>query len=90
MITFVSGVSQYIATPFSINGTQMLAVYWTDVDTTPEGSGTVWYRETANATLLHCFHDEITVAFPYQRIFNPIYKSFHCYMGSCGLLLPEV
>ena len=50
----------------------MVAVYWTDVDTQPEGSGTVWYRETADTTLLHWFHEEIRGAFPTQRIFNPI------------------
>jgi len=73
MISFESGVYSFYATPFPLNGTQgLIAVYWTDVDTTPEGSGTVWYRETADATLLHRFRDEIRFAFPNQRIFDPI------------------
>lgn len=53
MISFTSGVNAYFATPFPLNGTQeLIAVYWTDVDTRPPGSGTVWYRETTDATLL--------------------------------------
>ena len=73
MVSFESGVSSFFATPFPLNDTQgLIAVYWTDVDTRPEGSGTVWYRETADATLLRRFREEIQRAFPTQRIFNPI------------------
>jgi len=73
MVSFENGVRQYIATPFPLNGTQgLIAVYWADVDTRTEGSGTVWYRETTDVTLLRRFRDEIRVAFPNQRIFDPI------------------
>ena len=73
MVSFESGVTAFFATPFPLNGTQgLIAVYWTDVDTRPEGSGTVWYRETTDATLLRRFRDEIRRAFPTQRIFSPI------------------
>ena len=73
MVSFESGVSAFFATPFPLNSTQgMVAVYWTDVDTRLIGSGIVWYRETADATLLRQFHEEIRSAFPTQRIFNPI------------------
>lgn len=73
MVSFERGISAFFATPFPLNNTQgLIAVYWTDVDTTPEGSGTVWYRETTDDTLLRRFRDEIKRAFPIQRIFNPI------------------
>ena len=73
MVSFESGVTQFFATSFPLNGTQgLIAVYWTDVDTRPEGSGIVWYRETTDATLLRRFREEIRLAFPTQRIFSPI------------------
>ena len=73
MVSFENGVSAFFATPFPLNSTQgLIAVYWTDVDTRPNGSGIVWYRETTNAALLRRFRDEIRRAFPTQRMFNPI------------------
>ena len=73
MVSFERGVGAFFAEPFPLNSTQeMIAVYWTDVDTRPEGSGTVWYRETTDAALLRRFHDEIKNAFFTKEIFNPI------------------
>ena len=73
MVSFESGVAAFFATPFPLNSTQgMVAVYWTDVDARPNGSGIVWYRETADVTLRRQFREEIQSAFPTQRIFNPI------------------
>ena len=73
MVSFESGVGAFFATPFPLNDTQgLIAVYWTDVDTRLNESGTVWYRETTDAALLRRFHDDISGAFPTQRIFSPI------------------
>jgi len=40
----------------------MISVFWTDVDTRPEGSGIVWYRETGDTQLLTRFGNEINSA----------------------------
>jgi len=50
----------------------MISVYWTDVDTRPEGSGIVWYRETSDPELLSRFENEIKQAFTNLRLFRPI------------------
>ena len=73
MVSFTSGVGAFFATPFPLNGTQeLIAVYWTDVDTSTPNSGTVWYRETTDATLIRRFRNEIRRAFSTQRTFSPL------------------
>ncbi len=48
---------------------KMIAPYWADVDTI--GTGTVWYRQSAEPALLARATDEIQTAFIGQEKFSP-------------------
>lgn len=50
----------------------LIALYWADADTTTEGSGTVFYRETQDPALLQRARSEILAALPGHLTFNPL------------------
>ena len=53
IISFGNSFSQFNPTRFPRNATQaLIAPYWADADTSTNGSGTVFFRETTNPTLL--------------------------------------
>ena len=59
------GSRNYAGTPISfslIGGIQLIAPYWADVDT--RGSGTIFYRQTNDPSLLARATSEIRAAFP--------------------------
>jgi len=65
----ISFGSRYnIRTPlaFPLNGNQIIAPYWADVDT--RGSGQVFYRQTTDPSLLARATSELKLAFPGSRI----------------------
>ena len=51
----------------------LIAPYWADVDTSFPGTGTVWYRETAEPLLLDRAASDIQAAFISQGSFIPTY-----------------
>ena len=63
-------VGEFTPEPFPLSGSlELIAPYWADVDT--RGTGTVWYRETANPDLLARARDEVQAGFINQEQFNP-------------------
>lgn len=50
LLSFGGPVVQFDPSPFPLQGLEVIAPYWADVDT--RGSGTVFYRETNDADLL--------------------------------------
>ena len=72
-ISFTRPVSRFTPESFPISDDLILiAPYWADVDTRETGS--VWYRETADAELLARAGDEIQTAFSInQDRFIPTY-----------------
>ena len=71
-ISFTARVSQFTPESFPLSGDlALIAPYWADVDTT--GTGTVWYRETADAELLARARNTIQSAFNNQDSFSPTY-----------------
>ena len=52
---------------------ELIAPYWADVDTSPPGTGTVWYRETSEPLLLDRAASDIQAAFVSQGSFVPTY-----------------
>ena len=58
--------------PFA-GGTELIAPFWADVDTTPDDGGFVWYRQTMDSTLLNRGMDEILAAFTAVDSFTPTF-----------------
>ena len=84
LLSFEGPVTSYSSQPFPIAASQfepatkniIIAPYWADVDTRTAGSGAVWYRQTANSTLLGRARQEVTEIlrlFPEKDVqaFNP-------------------
>ena len=71
LLSFEDSVTSYSAQPFPITASQfepvtkniIIAPYWADVDTRTAGSGAVWYRQTANSTLLERARQEVIEIF---------------------------
>ena len=80
VISFQRPFSAYIPVPFplingSINGTnatsfQLIAPYWSDVDTRSENGGTVWYRESNAQEDITRARDDIRTAYEEARDSN--------------------
>lgn len=56
---------------FPIKGYPLIAPFWADVDTTGEEGGEVWYRITADKSLLTRAKNDITTAFYNDPVFEP-------------------
>ena len=70
LLSFDGAVSQFTPQSFPLgDGRMVVAPYWGDVDTT--GTGSVWYRETSNASLLAKAKSDIRAAFVNQMFFEP-------------------
>ena len=64
------GIGQFTPQSFPLgDGRQVIAPFWGDVDTT--GTGSVWYRETLDESLLIRARNEIRAAFVNQMSFEP-------------------
>ena len=75
-ISFIEQVSAYTPEPFPLERLlPLIAVYWADVDTSSltASGNTVWYRETADPSLLERAKIEITKAFLGYENFVPTY-----------------
>ena len=58
-------MSQYTPDPFPLDGdTMLIAPFWGDVDT--RGTGTVWYHNSTDPTVLNRASSDIRNAFPFQ------------------------
>ena len=70
-ISFTRPISQYTPEPFPTNATEeIIAPFWADVDT--RGTGSIFYRETADADLLRRANNDIRSAFS-TITFSPRY-----------------
>ena len=70
ILSFGEPIGQFTPQSFPLgDGRMIIAPYWADVDTT--GTGTVWYRETSEASLLTRAKREIQTAFVDQMFFEP-------------------
>ena len=72
MLSFERSVRQFTSDPFPLVDNpdlMLIAPYWADVDT--RGTGTVWYRQTSDETLLLRARREIRSAFVSQMTFQP-------------------
>ncbi|CAC5394934.1 Protein eyes shut homolog,Neurogenic locus Notch protein,Neurogenic locus notch homolog protein 3,Protein eyes shut,Alpha-tectorin,Delta and Notch-like epidermal growth factor-related receptor,Protocadherin Fat 4,Delta-like protein C,Neurogenic locus notch homolog protein 1,Fibropellin-3,Sushi, von Willebrand factor type A, EGF and pentraxin domain-containing protein 1,Protein jagged-2,Neurogenic locus notch homolog protein 2,Protein crumbs homolog 1,Delta-like protein D,Fibropellin-1,Protein crumbs,Delta- len=68
-LTFLSALSSFTPSPFPyLQNTQIVAVYWGDIDTSKVGD--IWYRETTDSVLLQKASSEIHTVFPQQSGFN--------------------
>ncbi|CAG2206870.1 Sushi, nidogen and EGF-like domain-containing protein 1 [Mytilus edulis] len=68
-LTFLSSLSSYTPSPFPYQqNSQIVAIYWGDIDTT--NGGDVWYRETQDSVFLQKASTEIHSSFPRQSGFN--------------------
>ena len=76
-ISFSRSVDTFTPDTFPLRpGTQeLIAPYWSDVDTRPpeRAGGTVWYRETADPSVLSRARSEISRGFADHQDFNPVY-----------------
>ena len=69
VVSFGSSFPTFRTAPFPFIGTPTLAPYWGDVDT--RGTGTVWYQQTDNSTLLSMARDDVLAVYPTFTFFNP-------------------
>lgn len=73
-VSFTNPVTSFTPERFPLSGNQeLITPYWADVDTRPRNGGSVWYRETANSSLLRRARSEIAMGFIDQKDFNPVY-----------------
>ena len=80
LISFESSFSQFNPSRFPINaGNVLIAPFWADADTRENGSGTVFYRETTNPTLLQRasreIQDGLLVSFSPSHLFIATWDS---------------
>ena len=76
VISFSNSVDVFTPDTFPLSGEQeLIAPYWSDVDTRPpeRAGGTVWYRETADPSVLSRARSEISRVFVDHQDFNPVY-----------------
>ena len=70
LLSFGAGVGQFTPNGFPLgDGHLVIAPCWGDVDT--RGTGTVWYRETTDTSLLLQARNEIRTSFVNQMSFEP-------------------
>lgn len=72
-ISFDTPVGTFTPDPFPLAGSlQLIAPYWSDVDT--RNGGQVWFREaSSDAALLMRARNEIRMAFISQMMFEPTF-----------------
>ena len=74
MISFERPFSAFMPVPFPLNGTnatiQLIAPYWSDVDTRSENGGAVWYRESNAQEDIARARDDIRAAYEEARDSN--------------------
>jgi len=80
LVSFESSFSQFNPRRFPINsGNALIAPFWADADTRENGSGTVFYRETTNPTLLQRasreIQDGLLVSFSPSHLFIATWDS---------------
>ena len=70
LLSFGAGIGQFTPDGFPLgDGRRVIAPFWGDVDT--RGTGTVWYRETTDTSLLLRARNEVRTAFVNQMSFEP-------------------
>jgi len=75
VVSFSARVEAFTPEAFPLSGSQeLIAPFWADVDTrnTP-GGGSIWYRDTADPSVLSRARSEISRAFVDHQDFNPVY-----------------
>ena len=65
-MSYHDAISTYTPSPFPLAYT-IIAPYWADVDT--RGTGSVYYRETSNASIISTVASHVSNAFPSQSPF---------------------
>ena len=60
-MSYLAAISTYTPLPFPLNY-PIIAPYWADVDT--RGNGSVYYRETSNASIISTVASHVSNAFP--------------------------
>jgi len=75
VVSFSSRVGTYTPETFPLSGTQeLIAPFWADVDTRNTlGGGSIWYRDTADPSVLSRARSEISRAFVDHQDFSPVY-----------------
>lgn len=68
-VTFDSSLTQYTAQLFPINGShKIIAPFWTDISTLK--GGYIWYRTTADLSILQLGTNKIRTVFPSLGTFS--------------------
>ncbi|XP_062601517.1 protein mesh-like [Saccostrea cucullata] len=92
IISFQKAIQGYTTTPFPIgDGVGTIAPFWADIDTTY--TGTIWYRELINPTLLERVSEEVRGSFSQFYRFRASWifivtwervPFFGCYSSPCS------
>ena len=56
--------SEFLPQMFPLDSSTIIAVFWADSDTRPDGSGEVWYRASTTTTLVQKAKSDIKKAYP--------------------------
>jgi len=85
IISFANSFGQFNPSRFPRNFTDaLIAPYWADADTSENGSGTVFYRETTNPTLLQRasreIQDGLSMSFLPSHLFIATWDSIGYYL----------
>ena len=65
-MSYLAAISTFTPLPFPLNY-PIITPYWADVDT--RGIGSVYYRETSNASIISTVASHVSNAFPSQSPF---------------------
>ena len=65
-MSYLAAIETYTSSPFPLSY-PIIAPYWADVDT--RGNGSVYYRETSNASIISTVASDVSNAFPSQSPF---------------------
>lgn len=72
VLSFGQTIGQYTPDSFPLgDGRRIIAPFWGDVDTF--GTGTVWFRESTDASLLTRARNDIRSAFVNQMSYEPTF-----------------
>jgi hypothetical protein len=71
VISFNGAETGFVAQPFPIIGSPMLAPFWGDVDTLGEQGGEIRYRQTNDSALLSQARADVREVYPTFTAFNP-------------------
>lgn len=71
-LTFGTPLVGHSIDAFPVSGVTMIAPFWSDIDNRPSGGGNIFYRQTADVSLLEKTETIIHSAFyPYYQEFSP-------------------